>query len=242
MMTHLLLLAFRAALLNSCATAILPIPVTPSGSGASVAGSIAARSLADEKKPVRSFISYDKDISAFLRNEANAATEFEHAAAIRDLCTLAIEIRYDRRFERSVRMQGLMKKIRSRLDRIAKKEAKRINRERSDFDLLAQEVSVEDSIDDALSNNLELSGFASGGPLAFFSQTYGANGGGIIRANADDLIRLIQSTISPSFWDVNGGVGSIHFYAPLNALVIRATEDIHYRIGGSIGKMHRLNR
>lgn len=239
MMTNIFWLALKSAALGSLFFISEPLVVADP----TISNIYANKPLDDTQTPVRSFISYDKDISAFLRNEAIAETEFEHAAAIRDLCTLAIEIRYDRRFERSARMQVLMKRIRSRLDKIAKKEAKRINRlETNDIQLLAQEVSLEDSIDDMLSDNLELSGFATGGPLAFFSQTHGANGGGIIRANADDLIRLIQSTISPSFWDVNGGVGTIQFYAPLNALVIRATEDIHYRIGGSIGQMHRLNR
>ena len=239
MMTHIFWLGLNSAVLSS----LLFISVSSGVTDPTSRNVFAKKPVDDLKTPVRSFISYDRDISAFLRNQAIAQTEFEHAAAIRDLCTLAIEIRYDRRFERSARMQVLMKRIRSRLDKIAQKEAKRINRlETNDIQLLAQEVSLEDSIDDMLSDNLEISGFASGGPLAFFSQTYGANGGGIIRANADDLIRLIQSTISPSFWDVNGGVGTIQFYAPLNALVIRATEDIHYRIGGSIGRMHRLNR
>ena len=112
----------------------------------------------------------------------------------------------------------------------------------ADNQILLAEASERPDTDLLLSQNMQLAGFASGGPLAFFSQTHGANGGGIIESNANDLIRLIQSTIEPSFWDVNGGVGTIVFYAPLNALVVRATEDIHYKIGGSISQLRFLNR
>lgn len=191
----------------------------------------------------RSYTQIDKDISAFLRNEALAKSEFSRAAAIRDLCTLAIEVRFHPRFEESLMMQTLKKRICSRLDKIARKSARKYrNRNLSDDQILLSEATEEPDVDLLLSQNMELAGFSSGGPLSFFSQTHGANGGGIIEANADDLIRLIQSTIEPSFWDVNGGVGTIIFYAPLNALVVRATEEIHYKIGGSLSQLHFLNR
>lgn len=194
-------------------------------------------------KEGRSYTQIDRDISAFLRNEALAESEFSRAAAIRDLCTLAIEVRFHPRFEESLMMQTLKRRICSRLEKIAKKTARR-NRQKnlSDNELLLDEISDEPDIDLLMSQNMQLAGFSSGGPLSFFSQTHGANGGGIIEQNADDLIRLIQSTIEPSFWDVNGGVGTIVFYAPLNALVVRATEDIHYKIGGSISRLEFLNR
>ena len=46
------------------------------------------------------------------------------------------------------------------------------------------------------------------------------------------LVNLIQKTIAPEFWDVNGGPGVIVYYPPLRLLVIRATSNIHYQIGG----------
>lgn len=191
----------------------------------------------------RSYTQIDRDISAFLRNEALGKSEFSHAAAIRDLCTIAIEVRFHEKFEQSLMMQTLKNRIRSRLQKIASKTARRYQTQKlSDNEILLAEGTDEPDIDLLLQQNLQLSGFSSGGPLGFFARTHGANGGGIIEQNADDLIRLIQKTIEPSFWDVNGGVGTIAFYAPLNALVIRATEDIHYKIGGSISRLELLNR
>lgn len=191
----------------------------------------------------RSHTQIDRDISAFLRNEALAETEFSRAAAIRDLCTLAIEVRFHPRFESSLMMQTLKNRICSRLEKIAQRTARR-NQDRglADNEVLLGDVEQQPDVDLLLADHLQLSGFSSGGPLSFFSQTHGANGGGIIDSNADDLIRLIQSTIDPSFWDVNGGVGTIVFYRPLNALVIRATEEVHYKIGGSLGQLRSLNR
>ena len=195
------------------------------------------------KQKSRSYTQIDKDISAFLRNEATAKTDFSRAAAIRDLCTIAIEVRFHDKFESNLMMQTLKNRIRSRLDKIAKKTTRKYkNKKLADNDILLAEGTDEPDLDLLISQNMELAGFSSGGPLAFFSKTHAANGGGIIDRNADDLIRLIQNTIDPSFWDVNGGVGTIVFYRPLNALVIRATEEIHYKIGGSISQLEFFNR
>jgi hypothetical protein len=51
------------------------------------------------------------------------------------------------------------------------------------------------------------------------------------------LVALIERTIAPEFWDVNGGPGTIVYYRPLRVLVVHATIDVHHRIGGVIGKL-----
>lgn len=53
-------------------------------------------------------------------------------------------------------------------------------------------------------------------------------------ARANQLIRLIQSTVCPESWDVNGGKGSIGFYEPLNVLVVRASAEVHGQVGGTL--------
>lgn len=47
--------------------------------------------------------------------------------------------------------------------------------------------------------------------------------GGQERANAQDLIDLITSTIAPDSWDINGGLGSIRYWSLTPALVVRQT-------------------
>lgn len=61
-------------------------------------------------------------------------------------------------------------------------------------------------------------------------------GAGSVCANALALIELIQNTIEPESWAANGGLGTIEFYRPLNALVIRNTLHVHRLIGGGKGK------
>lgn len=114
----------------------------------------------------------------------------------------------------------------------------------------------------ALAAHLDLIGHALGGPLGVLSQTHSAgdgspptaaNGGGAGaapiaatlggrggRAIPDfgpDLVALIQRTIAPDFWDVVGGPGTIVYYQPLHALVVRATGEIHRELGGVLDKL-----
>lgn len=45
------------------------------------------------------------------------------------------------------------------------------------------------------------------------------------------LVALIERTVVPDFWDVHGGPGTIVYYYPKRALVVRATSDVHHRVG-----------
>ena len=45
-----------------------------------------------------------------------------------------------------------------------------------------------------------------------------------------DLVDLIQKTIAPHTWDVNGGPGVIRFWRPGLALVVYQTGEVHQRI------------
>lgn len=59
-----------------------------------------------------------------------------------------------------------------------------------------------------------------------------AGRGGAPRSSAQDLIDLIQNTIAPESWDVMGGQGTIMYWEPGFALVVRQTDDVHEQIGG----------
>lgn len=65
------------------------------------------------------------------------------------------------------------------------------------------------------------------------------SGGSAVAARAQQLIDLIQNTIEPDSWDVNGGKGKAMFYAPLNVLVIRNTGEVHEQIGGAMGQLRK---
>lgn len=62
-------------------------------------------------------------------------------------------------------------------------------------------------------------------------------------APADDygpeLVELIQTTIAPSSWDVNGGLGTIRYFRNLRVLVVRQTGEVHDALGGLIGDLRQ---
>lgn len=52
-----------------------------------------------------------------------------------------------------------------------------------------------------------------------------------------DLVELIRGTVAPETWDVNGGKGSMDYYAPPQALVVRQTQETHHQIGGVLQQL-----
>ncbi len=58
-------------------------------------------------------------------------------------------------------------------------------------------------------------------------------------ANGADLVDLIQKTVDPPSWDVNGGPGSIMYFNNLRVLVVRQTGDGHDDVGGLLGGLRK---
>ena len=52
-----------------------------------------------------------------------------------------------------------------------------------------------------------------------------------------DLVELIQQTISPATWDINGGNGAIAYFAPVQSLVVSAPESVHYQIADLLSQL-----
>ena len=80
----------------------------------------------------------------------------------------------------------------------------------------------------------------SGGP----SQLVGYLGGN--RAPpwdyAEDLIDLIQTTISPDHWRAAGGEGRIHYYRPSRILVISASSRVQDDLTDLLRRLRWLSR
>ena len=64
------------------------------------------------------------------------------------------------------------------------------------------------------------------------------SGGGEI-ARAVELIELIQNTIAPDSWDINGGNGSIRYFSLLRVLVVRQTGEVHHQIGAGLSQLKK---
>lgn len=83
-------------------------------------------------------------------------------------------------------------------------------------------------------------GWAAGG-----AQPWGGFGGPVGPAQADagnDLAELIQKTIAPSTWNVNGGPGAIYYWSPGRALVISAGQDVHDQLGDLLDQLRRAGQ
>jgi hypothetical protein len=50
--------------------------------------------------------------------------------------------------------------------------------------------------------------------------------------NAKQIIESIQTSIEPESWSINNGAGKIFFDPVRMALVVKATAEVHYMLGG----------
>ena len=62
---------------------------------------------------------------------------------------------------------------------------------------------------------------------------------GMVTARGAQLVELIQATIAPDSWEVNGGPGSIYFWAPGRALGVRQTQRTHEDLGDVLRQLRR---
>jgi hypothetical protein len=69
-----------------------------------------------------------------------------------------------------------------------------------------------------------------------------SEGGAAQIDNADELIDLIQATISPKSWDVNGGLSTIQYYARKHALVVRAPAHVHQDVGSVLEAVRNVGQ
>lgn len=59
-------------------------------------------------------------------------------------------------------------------------------------------------------------------------------GGGAAADDGEALVDLIEQTIAPETWDINGGPGTIRYYSTWHALVVRQTDEVHDLVRGVV--------
>jgi len=178
-------------------------------------------------------------LSELLKREALAKDAPARAAAIRAMCEFHGEIVRDARFATSDTLKEYRARLWSRLTKIKGELKQQLARGGKANKEALETTAVLEAADaasvaaaDSLASSLALLDQTQGGPgylLAF--------GGGAVLDTGRDLVDLIERTINPAFWDVAGGPGTIVYYAPLQCLVVRATAEVHGRIGGVIGDL-----
>jgi hypothetical protein len=58
-------------------------------------------------------------------------------------------------------------------------------------------------------------------------------------ASGADLVDLIQKTIDPPSWEINGGIGTIMYFNNMHVLVIRQTGEAQDDVGGLLGGLRK---
>src|SRR5262245_35846460 len=183
------------------------------------------------------FHEFQRQISELLKREAQVKDTAARAAAVRAMCDLHGQIVHDSRYATSDVLKEYRSRLWSRLTKIKTELKQQMARNKADKDSLEALAALEaaDPLSVAASDSLAAS-------LSLLGQTQGGAGGLLALGGAagptdwgPDLVELIERTINPSFWDVNGGPGSIVYYQPLQCLVVRATAEVHGQIGGVVG-------
>ena len=180
---------------------------------------------------------------AALRKWAKASDK-EADAAARDLLGIFCELQQDTRLARSTR-ETLRTTVRARLDQLSTQIGKRIASDRISNDKAVaktdspkRDVTVKSVAAAGDPRPLAQVGAAVGGGAGF-----GGQGGpqGAPADNGQILVDLIQNTIAPKSWDVNGGNGSIYYWQQQHAIVVRATGDVHGEISDALEQLNRAS-
>jgi len=191
---------------------------------------------------VRSGRELSKAAQAALRRWLRPSDAVADQAA-REFLTLYNELGQDRSLGLAVR-ESLRTKVRLRLAQLADQISKRIAREKREA---APDPPPTLSIppgNDRLAQMGGLGGAAPGAGIgrAAFAATGVRGLGGLPADNAEQLVELIRRTIAPSTWDVNGGPGTIYYWRPGRALVIRQTSEVHGDVADLLEQLDRMNR
>ncbi len=194
----------------------------------------------------RAYHQISKDLRDIMKRESLAKSDADRIAAVKDLAALYLELKHDPRLDETVVIRQYKSKAWSRLLKIKKdlqreiaRNKKKAKRSASPEISLAEQQALEQANQDSeiIAAQMTLVSYSLGGPGKVFAESGGSQGGfggAAIRDNAEELIELITRVIEPDFWDVNGGPGSVFYYAPLQALVVRATSEVHFKLGGGI--------
>lgn len=197
----------------------------------------------------RRFNEIQKDVRTAIRG-AMSKDRAKRAAGVRQMTVLYREIMLDPRLETSPTLKQYKTQLWSRMTtvkntlqreiarekRIAEKQARK--QPQDQVDLQAQQI---DQTSQSLADQMVLISYSLGGPGQMLAESGGAFGGRP-RDDGAALVELIQRTISPNSWDVNGGNCTIIYYAPLRVLVVRATSEVHGNVGGLADGLRRAGK
>ena len=195
-------------------------------------------SLGDEKLP--GFHQINERVSKGIRSYSLAKTDDEIAETVFDLTELHREVATDPRFAQSSVLQGYRRRISAKLGQAARDITRELKKREANSSLAKSKNPLESEyVGKVVSHQFTLVGSTLGGPSRLLDEVTqrGGFGGRGVPDFGNQLVQLIQNTISPKTWDVNGGPGTIIYYRPLFLMVVRAPMEAQEDIGGALGKL-----
>jgi hypothetical protein len=184
-----------------------------------------------------------------MAGEAQAKTPAARADAVRELCRLYGEVLEHPTLiqEERLRLKAL---VWARLTKTKTELSNKIARDRKAAEIAQRKAARDQQVTPinssqadqtayALAGQMDLVTRAMGGPAAMVASSGGSFGGGPADLGTE-LVDLIQRTIAPATWDVNGGPGSIVYFQHLHALVVSATAEVHDDFGHVLENLRRV--
>jgi hypothetical protein len=215
---------------------------------------VADKSSAAAKEEPRPFHAIQAEISDLLKREAQAKTPANRSEIVQRMCALHREILRDERYTTSdtladyrIRLWSRLRRVQAELKRqLARSGNKSDRAAAADEGTLAPPDELSLAAAESLATSLSMLDQSQGGPgflMGSAGSAHGAFGGGAGSGDwGDELVDLIEQTINPAFWDVNGGPGTIVYYAPLRCIVVRATSEMHGSVGGILGGLRAAGK
>ena len=188
---------------------------------------ITAVSPASESDELASITALRNQVSEQLKLAATAEEGRKQDQAIAGLCDLYVVLRSDPRYETHERLKGTAMKIRRRLLTVSNRVANQLEREG-----VQRPKGLKEKVDKAILRSTQqetetlLSSSAKGDVndiVASGGAALGTNGGW-------QLVELIERVVSPTFWESQGGPGTVRYFAMQRVLVVRATSDVHQQL------------
>lgn len=219
--------------------AVLAVAAPPSEGTATQAIPPARVTLDGKRVPLRNGPELREAVRATLRRWARP-TDTQADQAAREFLRLHEELQADAKLSRSQRAYFLGK-VRIRLAQLSDQISKRIARaKRLAENRKPQSVELPEGKAGALAQRQfggPAGGLMAGGGMG--GRPFGGGAGMQAPDYGQELVELIQTVIRPETWDVNGGPGTIYYWYPGRALVIRQMGEVHEEIGGALEQLRR---
>lgn len=167
------------------------------------------------------FTQLNKLVHQLLRQHAASKTETEKLANTLPVIHAANGLTADPRFATSPTLQELRGRLFARMRSIKRDTVKQLRREKKKPTTIQIDQAVLAQLNQAANPNAPQN-----------------NGAGLIDYGPQ-LIDLIQRTISPNLWDVNGGPSTIAYWRPGMALVVRAPQSVHREVNPLLNQLRQ---